>query len=598
MDTAAPTTLHDAPGGPQGYDQQGLYQRIKKRHGQYVTRRQLYDAQRNVICELLRPDLLTGDVGQKTEGAFEHSAIVEGTGPWSLQTWQRGFMGNMVSRRSEWFRDTIKEPPRWTGYQFKGNDEVNQYLQDLTDHMNEQYNRSNYYDVMPEFVINGGSVGSPVKLFQDDPVEDRVICQVPDYASVYLDKDIFGLDNCLHVVWEWTALQAAEFFIEADLTDKVKQQLRNGNYYDKTKYIQAIYGAGDPIYRNLPHDVPQRHPWLEHYICMDAPDERQRRLLRPRTKGPGYWMRPFSTWHYHRNWNEVYSRTMAWYAIYDIRGLNGMWQALFEEAELSVRPPTWSMASMRGLLDLAPGGNNFARSDDEYASPPTYLQRPTNYQATMDFTKAMQEAVQRWFHVQMFLRINMAIENKTQPETAFALMKAEAEQTGQLAPQVETFERQVLGHDHEIFMERERLKYPAYPWGALPEPPQIVQDLSDGEVDVQFIGLLSMAQRRDREVLKFFRNIGMAEYILSLEPETRYKIRWSDALEQILEAGDMPQSLIVPADQYDAVVDAVRQRAMQEQLMEGLPKLAQAAKNLQGKTDDGSPLAALTGSAA
>jgi len=579
------------------YAQQGLYQRIKRRQSAYETRRQLYDDQRDVICELLRPDLVKGKVGEKDEGGFGSSAIVEGTGPASAQIWQRGFLGNMISRKSDWFRDKLKEPPRWTGVSFKGNDEVNLYLQDFSDHMSDRYQRSNYYDVMPQFVLDAGTVGSPVMLAEKDIVSDRTIFKVTDYTSVWLDKDVFGYDNCLHVEWEWTALEAAQFFGVQNLPPLVQAHMRNGNHYAKTKYLQCIYGTADPIYKDLA-DIPQTHPWLEHFICMAATEGPEQTPLTPLNKGPGYFTRPFSTWHYHRNWHEVYSKTMAWWAIYDIRGNNAMWDALFGEAELALRPPTWAMESIRGLLDLGPGGQMFARNAQEYETPPKFVERPTSYTTAIDFADRLKAAIERHFHVPFFLAVTMAMNRKEQPETAFGLMRAEAEGTGQLAPQVETYENQVLAHTHEVLIDAERMAEPAYPWGRLPEPPQIAMEYSDGEVDVEFIGQLSMAQVRDREILKFYRNIGSAELIFNASPEAIHKVRWPEALERVLEAGDFPQSDLVPKEEYDALIDAMRQRAAQAELAEQAPKIAQAAKALQGKTENGSPLQLMSGSKA
>lgn len=578
------------------YETQNLHKRIAGRHGAYVDRRQLCDAQRDVIAELLRPDLVPGSAGDLTEGAFEGSGIVEGTGPHAVLVWQRGFMANMISRKDPWFKEALREPPVWSGVRFKGNDQINQYCQDLADHMTNVYRRSNYYDVMGEFVLNAGTVGSPVMLFEQDIVNDRVICKVPHYGNVWLDRDVFGYDNAVHVLWEWTALQAAEFFGRDQLTAAVKNQLDTGNHYSKTKYLQVIYGAGDPIYKGL--NVAQNRPWLEHFICLAPAGELEEHVLKPLHKGPGYFTRPFSTWHYHRNDHEVYSRTMAWWAIFDIRGLNSLWEALFGEAESSVRPPTWAMESMRGMLDLSPGGDNWARNAQEAEHPPVFLERKTRPNVTSDFTDRLAATVQRHFHYSYFMPVNQVVENKTQPESVFALMKTAVENMGQLAPEVETFENQALGNSHDILLDMERMKEPAYPWGALPVPPPIAQDFSDGTIVPEFIGLLSIAQRQNRELMKALQGLSTIQVFAELDPNIIHKIRRSVWMERLLEAEDVPQDIIVPEEEYQGVVDAINQRAMQRELMENAPKMAKAVQNLQGGTAKDSPLAALTGATA
>ncbi|NIW99139.1 MAG: hypothetical protein GWN13_13010, partial [Phycisphaerae bacterium] len=430
----------------------------------------------DVICELFRPDMVKGRVGEKDEGGFASSKIIEGSGPHAALVWQRGFYGNMVSRKSDWFRDTLIDPPRWTGVKFKGNDEVNQYLQDVDEHIRSVYRRSNFYDVMPSYVLSGGTTGSPVMLRERDYENDRIICKVPDYSARFIDKDIFGYDNCLHVEWEWNVLQALEYFNKEDLPLAVQQSINNGRHYDKHKYLQVIYPAGDLIYEGL--KTKATHPWMEHFICLNASDEREQKVLRPKKRGPGYYKRPFSTWHYWRNWHENYGKSMAWWAVYDVKGNNAHWEALFGEAELSVRPPVWAMATMRGLLDLAPGGDMYARNAEEYDRPPTFLDRKTRYQAAIDFADRLSHAIKRHFHNDLFMGTNMLETNRNQPETAYGLWLMQSERNVQLLPQVETYENQVLKDNHESFLEMERAAEPAYPWGRLPEPPDIVKEYS------------------------------------------------------------------------------------------------------------------------
>jgi len=592
------TAIEATQSGPnESYSTRSLYQRIKSRHFDYESRRDLYDDQRDVIVELLRPDLVSGRVGQKEAGDFSGSQIVEGSGPHALRIWQRGFQVNMISRKVDWFREQVKDPPGWTGVKFKGNDQVNQWCQDVADHISGRYRRSNYYDVMSQFLLDGGSVGSPVMLFEQDVAGDRMVCKVPDYAAVWLDKDIFGTDNAMHVLWEWTALEAESFFGYDQLPEAIKQQLRNGQHYAKGKYIQAIYGAGDRIYTDLPGGSVATRPWMEHFICLEAQGEGEEVLLRPLNKGPGYFTRPFSSWHYHRNWHEVYGRTMAWWAIYDIRGGNAMWEALFGDAELSVRPATWAMDTLRGMLDMGPGGDNWARNEQEYSQPPTYIERKTRYDLATDFADRLTASSRRHFHYDFFMAINQIMTMKKQPETAYGLSRVQMENGVQLVEQVEAYEQQVLGHGHDIFLEAELAAAPAYSGGRLPQPPDILLEYGDGNVDVEFIGPLSMMQINNRQIERFYRSMEPADFVFERQPETLHKLKWSQVLEHLLESQNFRQDDIVSEDDYQEIVAAARQRHMQQELAEALPKVSQAAKNLQGATEKGSPLAQLTGSA-
>jgi len=585
------------------YHQQNLYKRIVGRHSDYVKCRTPFDAQRDVIVELLRPDLVAGQVGAKTEGAFEGSSIIEGTGAEVLRVWQRGFGASMFSRRAgqEWFREIAREPPQSTGVTFKGNDQVNQYLQDFAEVISTDMRRSNIYDRMGMFLLNGGSVGSPVVVYQRDVPNERMVCRVPDYASVWLDKDVFGQDNSLHLLHEWTALQADAFFGYEQLPGEVRQQLRNGQYYAKAKYLQVVYPSYDRIYRDLPDgdDVSEVYPWLEHFICLAAAGEKEEKVLKPLNQGSGYFVRPFSSWHYHRNDHEVYSRTMAWWAIHNIRGLNAMWEGMFSEAELSVRPATWAMASLQGLLRLGPAGDNWAKTAEEYANPPQYLERKTQWSPAIDFVDRMTASIQRAFHYPFFMAINQIMAGKRQPETAYGLSRVQAENGLQLVEQVEAYEQQVLGQIHDMFVDQRRRAEPKYDWGTLPKPPDILLEYSeDGQIDTEFIGPLSMTQINDRVVDRFYRVMGPAEVVFNADNNTVHKFRWSEILEDLSEGLNFPQNRIVSEEDYQKILEGIQQRIAQAEVAEAAPKMAQAAKSLQGKTEKGSPLAMLTGAKA
>jgi len=196
--------------------------------------------------------------------------------------------------------------------------------------------------------------------------------------------------------------------------------------------------------------------------------------------------------------------------------------------------------------------------------------------------------------VDLFMMANRLEMGRAQPETAYGIFKMDMERTAQLAPQVETYENQVLGDNHTAIIEMERIAEPAYPWGRLPKPPDILLEYGQNELDVEFIGQLSMSQTRDRKINTFFKNIGIAEMIFGFKPETVEKIKWSQTLERLMEAGNFPQADLVPEEEYQKMIEAVRQRAEQAQLAENAPKLTQAMNNLQQPTQAGSPLAGIT----
>ena len=69
-------------------------------------------------------------------------------------------------------------------------------------------------------------------------------------------------------------------------------------------------------------------------------------------------------------------------------------------------------------------------------------------------------------------------------------------------------------------------------------------------------------------------------------------------LEYVMEEGNLPQGMLVPEDEYKALIETIEQRMAQAEMAEQAPKVTQAVKNLQGTSEEGSPIKLLTGTAA
>jgi hypothetical protein len=140
---------------------------------------------------------------------------------------------------------------------------------------------------------------------------------------------------------------------------------------------------------------------------------------------------------------------------------------------------------------------------------------------------------------------------------------------------------------------------PAYPWGRLPEPPDVVKEFSEaGESEVEFIGQLSIAQERDVNISRVLKILGVSEIFFKYQPELVEKVKWSQTYEKFLEAANFAQGDIVPEEEYQEIINVLKQRQLQAELAENYPKMANAVKSLQSKTEEGSPMELIEGAVA
>ena len=575
------------------YKEKNLFDRIIDRHDELVKQRQPFDPARKVIVERFRTDLtLTTD----DEGNFVGSDIIEGSGPWYLAVMSRGFQGSLVGPSIEWLRYHMRDTF------FKGMDEVNQWLQEFEEQMYWAYRNSNYYGIMPSFIKEGLSIGSPVSLSDEDVSSGRVIYTVPHYTENYLSKNWMGEDDVYHREYEMTAMQAAKKFDKDALSDNLQQELSQGNHYRKHKFIMAIYSEEDDIFKDLkPEDEKYKpnRPWMQYYIEKNATLLKKKPL--PVRKGKitliknGYFSKPFSSWHYYRNPHETYARTPAWDALADVAGNDALWTTLYEATEYSVRPAMWSMAQTKGRLKLMPGGGNWPLTADDYSRPPIPINKDLKYPFGMDLADRVESKIERHFHTRLFQMIDKYNREHKQPPTAFQIFQMQGENAGQLGPAVQSFEQGLLKPNDDRMMEIEGRA------GRLPPPPDVVLEyaarmgLKNMEVDPEFTGTLAMAQKMFLGVQRVHSGLAGADPIFERWPETKYKVKASILVEKVLEDLNFPQNCIRPEDEYQEYITELAKQEAEERQLEQAERMAKTIQSVSKDVEPNSPVAALTG---
>jgi len=562
------------------YSKKTLYQRVISRHADMVQHRKLWEPQCDDIVEYCRPDLILGDSLDTSEGSFQGESIVEGSAFFSELTWQRGFMGLQVGSKINWIKYILRVLDTNAAKYFKGNDRVNLFTQELREYMLEVYRKSNYYSAMPDFVLDGGTVGSPVMLIEEDLINGVSVCKVPHYTQRYLKKDWFGNDTSLHLVHEITLLEAVELFGKKNLPETLQQDLMAGHHKIKVKFLQAIYRSGDEILQNLPEPLMVRGPWMEFYFCMEAVNKEDEKPIRIKP----YSSKPFISWHYSRRSEETYARTPSWWAIYDIKGNTAGWNTLFLTAEKQADPPMIMLQQMRARTDLMPGGEVLAASTDEYDRPPKPIDQKDKYPFVVDFMDRLRGNIDRFFHVDLFMQIQNYQKEHTQPPTAYEIMTMQAEKNVQIGPAIQGYEK-FLGEADARLMAIENKA------GRLPEIPQEILDLTEGTIEPIFVGPLALAQMQGQMLQKLQTGLGICEMIAPFsENAAKYKLKWPQLLEKALEGIDFYQDVMNSEDEYNQIVESINEEIRQAQNAEVMQKEAQAVRNLGSKAEEGSPL--------
>jgi hypothetical protein len=557
-----------------------IFQRAWDRQGRLESIRTRWDDQMDDVVELTRPDLYE-DIDER--GQFQGSDIVEGTAPHAARTMALGFQGNLVNQNIEW-RRTRMQDKKWNG-----NDELNKWLQDTDEVFTSFYNRSNYYTVLPKYILTGLTVGSPVLLSEQDDKGD-IVFVMPHYKENYLWRDHWGHDLGYHRRYKMTLLQAMQKFGKSKLSQVSQTALENGRHYEEAEFLQCIYSKDDPILEGV-ENVPNS-PWVQFYFEAKKDEgTKEKPLMVDR-----YNSKPFSAWHYWRNDFETYARTPAWFAIYDIKGGQQVWESMYVEAEMKVRPPMWVPDTMRALFSMLPGARNYADANT-FAQIPQALGQAGDYGKGLDFAERVNHAIERHFMTdlfQMLHKLALGPERKA-PPTAYQIQQMIGEKAVLLGPGVQSFVNELLRPQDERLLEI--LSRPTFngfgefmPSGEIPEPPAVYLEETDGDLATEFVGPLAIAEKDfliGRQILGALAEVAP---LIEQDPDLVYKLRLPETVEYILEQKNYPQHLIVPQDEYEIIQAKLEEQRRLKDMIESGVDLSQMTKNMGGEVKEGSLL--------
>lgn len=585
------------------YEEKGIVDRIIDRQGHMEHIRQPWENDCDNITEMFRPDMVKfKSRGDESANKILGAKIYEGTGPWAMGLMSDGIQGHLVSRSNEWFRYGMDER------QFKGIDEVNAWLQAFEEHMYSVYRKSNFYDALSPFCRTGVSVGSPVIIPEQDKREDKINCIVPHPVERYYMQNALGETNVLHLKSEWTVRNAVQEFGKENFSQTVRNNYENGEDGQKVTIIRAIYFHMDRIFDKLPkfepgwnkeieegtEQVPIRpfgkpnKPWMSFYIEQNA--EGDNTGMKKPLRVEGYWTKPDIEWHYEKDMQEVYARTPSWYAYWDVKSMSQNRKIMLMSGQRNVEPAWWVPAWLKGEFKSYPKGANWY-GPGQKEDRPEPLQERSNYAPSADLESRMAKAVERWFHVPMWHMLTRWSEEQKAPPTATQVIEMAGEKAVLLGVRMGRFFTTLEQIDSRFVDIEQR-------GGRLPEPPDIIRELSNGKIVPEFIGPLAQIQKQYHSLRRTQTVLAAASPLFELDPMVRHKIRAEVVMEHLLEENKFYQDAIVSDDEYKEILAAIAQKEAMAEAVQMGTEVAKAIPSVTKDVEPNSPLALAAGSAA
>ena len=578
-----------------------LYDRIFDRWTEKDNDYAKANRNRDVITTHFRSDEI---ISTDDTGNLVGQEIYNGSPSWYSRSMANGMQGSLTPKNISWFRykmDNLK---------LKGADQVDLWLQRVKEHMAAVYQKSNFYDIQPQFMHDGVTTGSPLIFAEEDEKENRTMWLPQHYKTVRIYYNKFNEpEGVITKDKTWTAKQLMDEFVGDDDEQhtRAKQILSNaaftaidsGQLQDVFTVYRATFKVTDPIWDGTGDGAFVKPTggwtWLTAYF-EELTEGDSSKKNDPLNDDMGDFSQPFSVWNYDKKPWEATSRTPSFYALWDNLGLQQIDKNYLEDVQYTNRPAMMALSGMNGRLQLGPEGQILV-TDKEYDRPPKPIDRVGGLTFEKDLIDMKDEALSRWFMMRMWEMFTQLARDKNQPVSAQQIWRMAGEKATMLSPAVETHSSYLRTVDARMVDIEARA-------GRGPFAPDEMADIVDiiagiiGEddattVNIQpvFVGPLAQAQQTSQALEPIQTGLEASRAVIEIWPEARHKFKPGILIEEITEAIDFPQDAMVSEDEFDEIVQAERQAVAQQQQQENAVEMAKASKSLQGPVDENSVLA-------
>lgn len=551
-------------------------QAVIDRHGELRTIRQDYESLwRDVIdfCAIKRFNL----DGTKQAGSKVGVKIYDDTAPLALKDWADGLFGYLMSPATQWFKLQVR--PEW----LMEDRSVKVWLEEVARQLYASLARSNFYEVTPEFLQDGGSIGTATMYCEEDLGGRKAVFTVCHPGEVFIAENRYGQVDTVFRNFKKTSRQSIQEFGEnPELSEDLKENWQTQPDTEH-EFIHAVFPNDDlQMYyesgRMMPKIGRNNKPFVSRYVQVG-----QTKLI----SDSGYNSFPYLVWRCRKNTKEMYGRSPAGDAIVSILTSNQFSRTLINAAQNEVEPPWAIPEEMRTSgVHLYARGKNYYGKDRERI--PIALNRGINYPVGEEREIAIRRSIERHFMVEFFSLLSRAAMEGRQL-TVPQVMEMQGEKAILLGTVVGRLTSEFLDPVIDRVFEIEER------FGNIPPPPPILAKYAGSPLEIDYMGPLAQAQRRLFKTQGIVQAIESSRTIIELFPDTRDNIDADEALRVIFDATGAPAKTVRDKDEVMQTREARARQMQQDKAAESLLATAEAVPKISQQVEPNSPLAMLSG---
>jgi hypothetical protein len=538
---------------------QELITKIRNRQKQFETIRLPWEPDWQEIAELVQPrrEALHFS-GTKDKGKRSSKKRYDGTPTEALQLLADGLMGYLVSPSLQWFR--LKIPNE------KVNDmpEVKEWLQAVERQLYSEFARSNFYEEMHAYFLDGGSIGTATIYQEEDLANAKIVFSTRHPREIYIAENRYGMVDTVHRKYDLSIREIVKQFGKDNLTET---QLRM--YEDKPdeeyELLHAVFPNEDTIYGNL---TSKNKPFSSLYLFAKTGDD----LLRQ----AGYDENPYAVWRWRKNSTETYGRSPAHDALVDIQALNQVRRDLLHAGNLSVNPPMNIPSEMKFHVRLTPAGENYYKDAGRLVSPVyTGINYPIGKEELADF----RQIIKKHFRVEFFLMLAEAQRQMTATE----IVERQGEKAAVLGATIGRLNTECM---NPIIDRAYRISSTA---GRTPPPPEALLQYG-GDIEIDYLGPLAQAQKRLFKTQGVMRSLEAVIGVAKAMPSVLDNVDQDEVARLIMDSFGMPAKAIKEQGEVDKIRELRQQQLEKQEKMAQMAEMSKAVPNLQKASEEGSPM--------
>lgn len=543
--------------------------------------------------------------GQQTgQEVFDDSAML------ARNKLRDGMVGNLCPRNQDWFGLELPGKfnfPRssgmrsWSGKRVDSYPQVQRWLQDSQTVMYSAFNRSNFYDEVPQLISDGATTGTAHLIVEEDVGAAQIVFKVPHFRECFIAENQWGKVDTNYRVYKMTLRQMVQKFGMATMlrADDNFERMYQNNMHAEQDILHAVYPRAD----YQPGRIDARNKaWESVWVYRKGGkilDYGSGTVKSEMAEGVtevargGYDTMPTITWRWWKNDDELYGRGPAHDAFVAIAKANQMGRTNLITAHQAAEPPLIAYADMRNSIQRGPSGITYLennRGDIRARAPMPLYTGVQQLPFTVEYQDRERQVINDHFYVGVFMMMSqLAAAGQSERMVAAQVAELQGEKAAILGTRVGRLQSELF--DPLIY----RVYSIEAAAGRIPTPPDILLDSMHGPVEVQYLGPLSQAQTRLTKVRAIQTGFGILQNLAQFNPTVIDAVDCDAAAREAMDAVGFPVSLYRQPREIAAIRQQRNKMQQQERTAENFPKIARGAASLSKAPESGSLVQKLLG---